>query len=253
MPPPKPLGLLRLDEPEPTSYPSRSLGETGLFPQGTIAEVVEGVSVPDILHDRPHVRGAYLRAARRLQERGCSGIISNCGYSVLYQTAISSAVDIPTITSSLLLLPLLAAVTPSTQKIAVICFDSTALSDAHLKAAWPQADCDNIVKVGIEGTAAWKMINRSDAVYDWNLIGSTLNDLCDKSSLNENVGAVIVECCAFTPFVRYIQSRLHCPTLDIISTLRALLSQQWCRMCSSTCEAQGEESEAMLAQHRGAN
>ncbi|MGX5832488.1 hypothetical protein [Mesorhizobium sp. 43Arga] len=225
IPPAKPLGLLRLDEPEPASYPSRCLGEIGLFPQGMISEVVEAVSVPDILHDLPHVKGAYLRAARRLEERGSSAIISNCGYSVLYQEAIASAVSVPTLASSLLLLPLLAAITPVDQKIGIICFDSTALSDAHLWAAWPQADHQRIVKVGIEQTDAWKLINRADAIYDWDLIGTTLNRICETSLLDEKLGAVIVECCAFSAFIPQIQRLLQRPTFDIVSTVNALLPQ----------------------------
>ncbi|MER9313689.1 hypothetical protein NKI51_31310 [Mesorhizobium australicum] len=220
-----PLGLLRLDEPEPSSWPLRCLGETGIFPQGMIEEVVKGVSVPDILHDLPHVREAYLQAARRLKDRGCSAIISNCGYSVLYHNTIKETVGLPTLTSSLLLLPVLAAITPARQKIAVVCFDSTSLSEAHLRAAWPELQASRIIKVGIEGTEAWQQINRPDAVYDWGLVGATLSRLCESSLRSENLGAIIVECCAFSPFVPQIRDMLQRPTFDIISAVHALLPQ----------------------------
>ncbi|RWE20562.1 MAG: hypothetical protein EOS41_28360 [Mesorhizobium sp.] len=191
-----------------------------------IAEVVEGVSVPDILQDLPHVRTAYLRAARRLEERGCSAIVSNCGYSVLYREAIASSASVPSLMSSLLLLPVLAAVTPADQKIAIICFDSTALSEAHLQASWPQGDHERILKVGIEQTEAWRLINRADAIYDWDLIGATLNQVCRQSLYGEKLGAVIVECCAFSSFVPQIQRLLQRPTFDIISAATALLPSQ---------------------------
>ncbi|TIN73763.1 MAG: hypothetical protein E5Y30_00040 [Mesorhizobium sp.] len=190
-----------------------------------IEEVVKGVSVPDILHDLPHVRDAYLQAARRLKGRGCSAIISNCGYSVLYHDLIRETVGLPTLTSSLLLLPVLAAITPAKQKIAIICFDSTALSEAHLRAAWPELQASRIIKAGIEGTEAWRQIYRPDAVYDWDLIGAALSRLCESSLRSENLGAIIVECCAFSPFVPQIQSMLLRPTFDIISAVRASLSQ----------------------------
>lgn len=220
-----PLGLLRLDEPKPRACPARCLDEKGIFPQGLIEEVVKGVSVPDIIHDLPHVRDAYLNAARRLKDRGSSAIISNCGYSVLYHNTIKETVGLPTLTSSLQLLPVLAAITPAKQKIAIICFDSSALSDAHLHAAWPQLQAGRITKAGIEGTEAWRQINRPDAVYDWDLIGATLNQLCESSLRNETHGAIIVECCAFSPFVPQIQSMLQRPTFDIISAGHAFLSQ----------------------------
>ncbi|MER9215826.1 hypothetical protein NKI54_27810 [Mesorhizobium sp. M0663] len=191
-----------------------------------IEEVVEGVSVPDIIHDLPHVREAYLQAARRLKGRGCSAVVSNCGYSVLYHNLIRETVSLPTLTSSLLLLPVLAAITPPNQKIAIICFDATALSDAHLRSAWPQLQADRITKAGIEGTEAWRQINTPDAVYDWALIGATLNQLCESALRTDNIGAVIVECCAFSPFVHTIQSRLRRPVFDIISAVHALLLPQ---------------------------
>lgn len=219
-----PLGLLRLDEPKPGACPSRCLGEEGIFAQGMIEEIVKGVSVPDIIHDLSHVRDAYLKAARRLKDRGCSAIISNCGYSVLYHDLIRETVGLPTVTSSLLLLPVVAAITPATQKIAIICFDSTALSDAHLRAAWPELQADRIIKAGIEGTEAWRHINRPDAIYDWDLIGATLGRLCESALRSENLGAIIVECCAFSPFVPKIQSLLQRPTFDIISAAHASLS-----------------------------
>jgi hypothetical protein len=114
---------------------------------------------------------------------------------------------------------------PSHQRIAIISFDSTALSEAHLKAAWPQQHGEKLIKVGIEGTQAWRLINRPDAVYDWDLIGVTLDQLCARSLHSEDIGAVIVECCAFSPFVPRIQDRLRRPTFDIISAARALLPE----------------------------
>ncbi|RWE21472.1 MAG: hypothetical protein EOS41_26595 [Mesorhizobium sp.] len=88
--------------------------------------------------------------------------------------------------SSLLLLPVLAAVTPADQKIAIICFDSTALSEAHLQAAWPKGDHERILKVRIEQTEAWRLINRADGIYNWDLIGATLSQVCRYSLLGEN-------------------------------------------------------------------
>ncbi|WP_457659794.1 hypothetical protein [Sinorhizobium medicae] len=219
-----PIGMLSLDEPACPS-PPRTWGEDPHeFAVGLVKKTVVGVSVPDIIYERDHVRGAFIEAARALAAQGCSAITSNCGYSVLYQKDVIEATRLPTVLSSLLLLPAVVAALPPDYQVGIICYDSTCLSDEHLKASWPQAQRSRLNIVGIEGTEAWSKSNSSDAVYEWPLFAKAIENCVEVLMRAERpTGAVIVECCAFGSFVPMIKARMGVPTCDIYDAAKLLL------------------------------
>jgi len=218
-----PVGILCLDEPASDS-PPRTWGEhSGDFIVGMIRQTVAGVSVPDIINERDHVRRAYIDAALALKAQGCSIISSNCGYSILYQRDVYTSARVPTLLSSLQILPVLATAYPPDFRIGIICYDATCLSDNHLRASWPTLDRARLAVVGIEGSEAWHKSNSSDAIYDWDLFGEALYNRVETLRRSEPMlGAVLVECCAFGSFAPMIRETLGVPTIDIYDVAKLL-------------------------------
>ncbi|MBB4233234.1 hypothetical protein GGD56_007138 [Rhizobium mongolense] len=219
-----PIGILCLDEPASES-PARTWGEHPKdFTVGMIRQTVAGVSVPDIINKRDHVRRAYVDAALALKDQGCSVISSNCGYSILYQRDVCTVAQVPTLLSSLQILPAVAAAYPPDYRIGIICYDATCLSDEHLHASWPNLDRSRLAIIGVEGSEAWHKSNSSDAVYDWDLFGEAIYHRVETlRRLEPLLGAVIVECCAFGSFVPMIREKLGVPTIDIYDVAKPLL------------------------------
>ncbi|WP_337738518.1 aspartate/glutamate racemase family protein [Sinorhizobium meliloti] len=123
------LGILELDEGFSTdtpSYPPRegSLLNPKTFGTTIITEMVDG-ALPDlVIQGDPTLENACIRAAKCLVERGANVVAADCGFFIRHQSAISAAVDVPVVTSSLLLIPTLLRQVPAAKKLAIVTADS---------------------------------------------------------------------------------------------------------------------------------
>jgi hypothetical protein len=132
------LGVLMLD----TNF-TRFAGDIGdpgshaaaLFervPQATARRIV---GVTDDAFVEP-----FVAAGERLIKRGATHITTSCGFLVTYQAVLARRLTVPVITSSLLVLPTLAAMMPDNRRVGVLTFSGTALLVQHLAAAGAAAD-----------------------------------------------------------------------------------------------------------------
>lgn len=106
------LRILELDEGLSPGSPSFAPREASLVNPATfgtpiITEIVEGPLAEVVIRGDAALEGACVAAARRLVDRGASLFAGDCGFLIRHQDAISAAVDVPVITSSLLLIPTL--------------------------------------------------------------------------------------------------------------------------------------------------
>ncbi|MER9451717.1 hypothetical protein [Mesorhizobium sp. M0254] len=106
------LGILELDEglsPDSPAYVPReeSLFHPATFNQPIITEMVVGAFAEVVIRGDTSLEGACVAAAQRLVDRGAEVITADCGFMVRHQAAISVAVNVPVVTSSLLLVPTL--------------------------------------------------------------------------------------------------------------------------------------------------
>ena len=101
------LGMLLLDEVE-THVPGDT-AHVRTFPFPVLFKVVEGATAYRVTTGYPDVEISIVAAARELEAAGVMGITSNCGFMLHYQDAVSKAVGIPAMLSSLLQLPMISA------------------------------------------------------------------------------------------------------------------------------------------------
>lgn len=146
------LGVLMLD----TCFP-RPLGDIGnpksfvvpvrsqVVRQAVPASVVRSAAV----FAQSEFTADFAHAARLLAQRGVWAITSSCGFLVLIQAEIQSAVpDVPVRTSSLLQLPALLA---RHDQVGVLTIDASALGVDHLLAAGvPKHRLPDVLVQGIE-------------------------------------------------------------------------------------------------------
>ncbi|MCK1740901.1 hypothetical protein IVA80_08420 [Bradyrhizobium sp. 139] len=99
---------------------SGSLMSPATYDFPVISETVVGAWVDLVVPGAPELEPACVAAAKRLVERGAVAISANCGYFVRHQAAVAAAVDVPVLTSSLLLLPALLRQLPAAAKLAVV-------------------------------------------------------------------------------------------------------------------------------------
>src|SRR5215217_2386040 len=101
------LGILALD----TAFP-RIPGDVGCaatFDFPVRYATVEGADPDAVVHRASDsALPRFVRAARKLVEDGCIGITTTCGFLVRWQRDLAAAVEVPVLTSSLLLVPFVA-------------------------------------------------------------------------------------------------------------------------------------------------
>jgi len=159
-------------------------------------------------------------AARYLQRQGVRAITSDCGYMLHFQDAVRQAVDIPVMLSSLLQLPLIAALLPSAQAIGVICADSGSLDAEMLKLAFPAQD-RRVVVAGMEAQPAFR-----HAILDE---GGSIDPISIERELvavgrallaqDPTIGAVLLECSNLPPYAHALQEALERPVFDFTTLI----------------------------------
>ena len=115
----------------------RDIGHPDAFGVPTRRVVVQGAVPRRVVQSAAGLRAsglpaAFVSAARALVADGAWAITTSCGFLVLLQADLQSAVPVPVVSSSLLQLPGLLARAP---RVGVLTIDATSLSGDHLLAA----------------------------------------------------------------------------------------------------------------------
>ncbi|WP_247415594.1 hypothetical protein [Bradyrhizobium sp. 159] len=185
-------------------------------------ESVKGSTVDRTMSGDLTLVPAYINAARKLVERGAVAIGSNCGFAIRYQAAVSAAVDVPVMLSSLVLLPALLRQFAASAQIGVVTSDSTLFAE-DLLGITDEAERARVVLVGIEGGN----MSRNSAMNRPTELAEIEEDVgvCVKRLLDANpkVGALLFTCTLFPAITPAIRRRFGRPIYDISTACRLAL------------------------------
>jgi hypothetical protein len=210
------LGILQLEN-RPLTIPG-SLADPGRFAYPIRGRVVPGARVDTVVGGDPALAAAYVAGARALEADGATAITTNCGFTVLYQRAMSGAVSIPVAASSLLLLPLLLATLPPGRRIGLLTYDAARLSARHLEAAGVRGGDERIAVAGIDGSRSWKALaGPVPEVTPEDLATDVLAAVRSLRRAHPDVGSLLLECAAFCPVTARVRAETALPVLDFVS------------------------------------
>ncbi|MER9751823.1 hypothetical protein [Mesorhizobium sp. M0140] len=222
---PRALGILSLDQGQDPAepYASGSIQSTGSAYLPRIDEIVEGALVERVVRGDLALEPAYVAAAKRLVERGAVAISSDCGYTIRYQKAVASSVNVPVAMSSLLLLPTLIRQSPPSAKIGVVTYDSTCFGDGLLGLHDP-AEKDRVVVGGIEGSKYWHDERKHPAPpADVAALEADISACIARlRAAHPEIAIILFECTGFAPVAPAIRRITQLPVYDIY-LLRSLL------------------------------
>jgi hypothetical protein len=127
------------------------IGHPKSFQAPTRRLVVSGATAPRIVQDAGALEatglvGAFASAARQLESDGAAALTTSCGFLVLFQRELQQAVQVPLVTSSLLMLPGLLQEKP---RVGVLTISSDRLGPEYLLAAG--VPCDRLGDVLLQG------------------------------------------------------------------------------------------------------
>ena len=180
-------------------------------------EIISGLTVPDLLNvPSPDMLAPLVAAARRLEARGVKAITGSCGFLALFQPQIARAVTVPVCLSSLLLLPLIHAMTA--RPVGVLTASAAALTPEHFAAVGAAQ-----VPVEVEGMDqsaefAQVILRNERQAMDLEQIEADLIIAGQRLIVRApEVGAILLECTDLPPYAAALQRALARPVFDVIT------------------------------------
>jgi hypothetical protein len=206
------LGILALD----TGFP-RIAGDVGApetFDFPVRYATVEGSQVDDVVHRASDVLFPnFVRAAKVLVEQGCIGITTTCGFLVRWQDELADQLDVPVLTSALLMLPLVRRCLPRHRKVGILTYSAAALSPKLLETAG--ADAFTPVE-GVDPSGYFGHTIRHGAAH---LDAARMSaDVVDAGrrlvSAHKDLGAIVLECANMPPYRDAVVAATELPVFD---------------------------------------
>ncbi|ARQ13296.1 hypothetical protein NXC12_PD00197 (plasmid) [Rhizobium etli] len=224
------LGLLELDEglsADSSVLAPRegALSNPSTFGVSIITEMVEGAYADVVIRGDSSLETASIAAAQRLAARGASAIAGDCGFLIRHQAAIAAAVNVPVVTSSLLLVPALLRQLAPASKLAVITADSQHCSHDLFSLENP-ADKARVIVGGIEGGEYIRnTLARPFIRTDVNQIEREVGDCIARLRTDHpEIAALVFECTGFPVVTSAIRRTTGLPIYDITDLCRMTLS-----------------------------
>ncbi|EJT00901.1 hypothetical protein [Rhizobium sp. CCGE 510] len=224
------LGILELDEGLTADSPTFAPREGSLFHPATfnrpvVAEMVEGALAEVIIPGDASLETACVAAAKRLVARGAGVITADCGFFIRHQQSISAAVNVPVVTSSLLLIPALLRQLAPRRKLAVLTADSRHCSEDLLGIENP-ADRRRVVVGGIEGgvyirNALARPFIRTDVDQIEREVDERIAQL---RAEHPDIAMILFECTGFPIVADALRSKTGLPIYDITDLCKLTLA-----------------------------
>ena len=207
------LGILLLDEVE-THVPGDT-AHAATFPFPVLFKVVEGATAYRVTTGDSEIQTNVVRAAQALEAAGVKGIASNCGFMLHYQDAVSKAVEVPAMLSSLLQLPMIAAAVGAGRTIGILTAFVERLGD-NVLALSGLPSMAKIAVTSIEHTEEFKGLATKD--LDTELFEARLVEAAQSLfDQHDDIGALLLECALFPPYAPALQRRFNVPVFDFVS------------------------------------
>jgi len=215
------IGIIMLD----TRFP-RVLGDIGNpatwgFP--VLYEIVAGASPERVVtQGAPGLLQPFVDAAQKLEGHGAQAIITTCGFLTLQQEALSKAVSVPVMTSSLFQVSSVAENLPAGSRPAILTIEPASLTQEHLAAANVPADTP------IGGTKADSHFNRTilSNLPELDMEQARQNNVDAALRLveaHENVAAIVLECTNMAPYADDISIATGLPVWSMNTAVNALV------------------------------
>ncbi|RDJ04298.1 hypothetical protein [Rhizobium grahamii] len=224
------LGILELDDglsPDSPAYAPRegSLLHPATFNVPPITEMVDGALADVVIRGDPSLEGACVAAAWRLVDRGARVITADCGFFVRHQAAIAAAVNVPVVTSSLLLVPALVRQLAPGTKLAVLSADSRHCSEDLLGIQSP-AERKRVVIGGIENglyvrNALARPFVRTDLDQIEQEVGGCIARL---RAEHPEIAMILFECTGFPVVANALRRKIGLPIYDITDLCKLTLA-----------------------------
>ena len=220
----RPVGIISLEELIPC--PPGTPGNPTTFSHPVIHEVVKGADIGSLKQlNQPNSFPNFLAAGQVLVDKGVSAIAGNCGLMIVHQAALAKALPVPVLMSSLLQLPLIAAMLGPDRKVGVMASSAKSLKPEHLRMATGGADIPIVLGTMDNCPLFRAAIGEESGELDFDKVEAEVVDVA-KTLLagNPEIGAILLECVDLPPYAHAIQDATGLPVFDITTLIETAIA-----------------------------
>jgi Asp/Glu/hydantoin racemase len=209
------VGILMLETRFPRIHGDMGNAESWPFP--VHYKVVPGATPDNVVRgDARLLTDRFISAGKELVAMGADGITTTCGFLALVQEDIKEALGVPVATSSLMQIPMVQALLPAGQRVAVITISKASLTKEHLAAAG--APLDTPIIGTDDGRCFTRDVLGDAAEIDFAACRQDVIDAAGQvTKLEQNIGAIILECTNMVPYADDVRKISGLPVFSIHS------------------------------------
>jgi len=197
-------------------------GHAETFPFPVVYEVLEDFPFEDLISVKKDNIAKLIDPALRLQHRGVSLVVTDCGLFGPYHDVFKAHLNVPFIGTALDLVPLLQHFYPADRPIAIITGDTRILSSLHFEASG--IDPETIVIAGMENSSEFKrVVIERHLELDIDQMRKGVSESA-ATLAEKNIGAVVLECTNLISYRGDIQKILGVPVFDLVSLIELYVS-----------------------------
>ena len=225
----RPIGIVSLDEKIPC--PPGTPGNPTTFSHPVIYEVVKGADIEILIGlNDPDSEPAFLEAAQALSGKGVAAIAGNCGLMIVHQAALAKAMTVPVLMSSLVQLPMVAAMLGPRKRIGIMASSRRNLKAEHLVLAG--AGDIPVAVATMDGCPHFRAGKSGTGDLDFDKVEAEVADVArGLVAEHPDIGAIVFECVDLPPYAHAVQEATGLPVYDITTlvnhTLGALVRRRF--------------------------
>lgn len=217
----RPIGIVTLDEKIPC--PPGTPGNPTTFSHPVIYEVVKGADIESLIGlNDPDSEPAFLTAAQTLVDKGVTAITGNCGLMIVHQAALAKALPVPVLMSSLVQLPMVAAMLGPRKRIGIMASSRRNLKAEHLVLAGA-ADLPVAIAT-MDGRPHFRAGMSGEGDLDFDKVEAEVAEVA-RGLVAEypDIGAIVFECVDLPPYAHAVQEATGLPVYDITTLVNHTL------------------------------
>jgi aspartate/glutamate racemase len=205
------FGVLALDA-------TRVDGTGSLFDAAMVADpvascVVAGATTTNIVERPGELAAAFCDGAEKLAQAGASIIVSNCGLSMVFQSQVGARTSLPTVMSSLLLVPILSRIFG---RVGVLTYETGAMAGDGLRAECGWDDELDVQVADVRHLASWASLEGPlSSPLPLSAMREDLVEVAAGLVARGGSRVILIECTAMLPFIDEVRHATGLPVFDI--------------------------------------
>ena len=160
-------------------------------------------------------------AAKTLEQDGVRSIAMCCGFFSLIQPIIAAAVNIPVLTSPIIMVPVIQQMLKPEQSVLVVTASKNRLSEEFFTSVGVNIN-ERVVVAGLDNCESFNSMyfgGNAIAIESDDMRNDLINVICDAQKVRPDIGAVLLECTGLPPFADSIQTKTGLPVFDFIACI----------------------------------